>query len=376
MYTGILRHLTGLYIIRKGFMLVKERVDSLRQLMPASRLDGVLAYSNENRRYLSGFTGSTGFVVIGKNIAGFITDFRYMEQAAKQCNGFEIVIQSNNLMEKIAETLRKAGIRRLGIEEDFMTVGFCEDLKRALPGIELLPARSIFAKLRITKDASEVESIRKAADIADEAFKQLLGYIKPGLRETEVALELEYYMRKNGASATSFDSIVASGVRSSLPHGVASEKIIKTGEFLTLDFGCVYNGYCSDMTRTVFIGKAAEKHRRIYDLVLKAQVAALEGIKPGVTGKSVDRIARDIISAEGFGEYFGHGLGHGVGLAVHEDPRLSVLGENILEAGMIVTDEPGIYIPDFGGVRIEDLVLVTEKGAETLSKSPKELIEL
>ncbi|MHB1394643.1 MAG: M24 family metallopeptidase [Clostridia bacterium] len=355
---------------------MKERVSSLRQLMSANRLDGVFAYSNENRRYLSGFTGSTGFVVIGKNIAEFITDFRYMEQAAKQCEGFDVVIQSNNLMEKIAEALRQDGVRRLGIEEDFMTVGFCEDLKRAMPGVEIIPARHVFAKLRVIKDASEIKNIRKAASIADEAFKHMLGYIKPGLSETEVALELEYTMKKKGASATSFDSIVASGVRSSLPHGVATEKIIENGEFLTLDFGCVYNGYCSDMTRTVFIGKATEKHRRIYDLVLKAQVEALKGIKPGVTGKSVDKIARDLISKEGYGEYFGHGLGHGVGLAVHEDPRLSILGENILEAGMIVTDEPGIYIPDFGGVRIEDLVLVTESGAETLSKSPKELIEL
>lgn len=355
---------------------MKERVDALRQLMAAGRIDGVLAYSNENRRYLSGFTGSTGFVVIGRNVAEFITDFRYKEQAAIQCKGFEVVIQSNNLMEKLAEALRRDGIKRLGIEEDFMTVGFCEDLKTAMPGVELVPARSVFARLRVTKDASEIENIRKAAGIADEAFKHMLGYIRAGMREAEVALELEFFMRKKGASALSFDSIVASGVRSSLPHGKASEKVIEDGEFLTLDFGCVYNGYCSDMTRTVFIGKATEKHRKIYDIVLRAQVEALKGIKPGVSGKAVDKIAREIISSEGYGEYFGHGLGHGVGLAVHEDPRLSPLGENILEAGMIVTDEPGIYIPEFGGVRIEDLVLVTENGAETLSKSPKELIEL
>jgi Xaa-Pro aminopeptidase len=344
--------------------------------MAAERLDGVFVYSGENRRYLSGFTGSTGYVVIGKSIAEFITDFRYKEQSSIQCKGFEIVIQSNDLMEKLAEALRKDGIKRLGIEDDFMTVGFSEDLKRAMPGIELVPARSIFAKLRVKKDASEIENIRKAAAIADEAFEHILGFIKPGMKETEVALELEYTMKKKGASKNSFDSIVASGIRSSLPHGIASEKIIENGEFLTLDFGCVYNGYCSDMTRTVFIGKATEKHRKIYDLVLRAQIAAFNGIKPGVSGKAVDKIARDIITAEGYGEYFGHGLGHGVGLAVHEDPRLSVLGENILEAGMIVTDEPGIYIPDFGGVRIEDLVLVTENGAESLSKSPKELIEL
>ena len=355
---------------------MNNRIDGLRKLMASAGLDGVLAYSGENRRYLCGFTGSTGYTVIGKKSAVFVTDFRYQEQASKQCIDYEVAIQRNNLMETLGEAFRKDGIRRLGIEEDFMTVGFCEELKKSLPGIELVPASGIFARLRIKKDAGEIEFIRKAAAIADEAFTHMLDYIKPGLREDEVALELEYFMKKKGATGLSFESIVASGVRSSLPHGIASEKIIENGEFLTLDFGCVYNGYCSDMTRTVFIGKATEKHKKIYDIVLKAQTEALKGIKPGVTGKSVDRIARDIIAGEGYGDNFGHGLGHGVGLAVHEEPRLSILGETILEAGMIVTDEPGIYIPEFGGVRIEDLVLVTEKGAEALSKSPKQLIEL
>ena len=352
------------------------RVENLRKLMAENKLDGVFVYSNENRRYLSGFTGSTGYVIIGKSSTDFITDFRYKEQAGIQCKGYEVTIESLNLMGKITEAVNKAGISRLGIEEDFMTVDFWDELKKALPGIELLPAKNIFTKLRVKKESTEIEEIRKAAAIADEAFMHILSYIKPGMRETEVALELEYSMKKSGASATSFDTIAASGIRSSLPHGKASEKIIENGEFLTLDFGCVYNGYCSDMTRTVFIGKATEKHRKLYDIVLKAQVEALKGIKPGVTGKSVDKIGRDIISAEGYGEYFGHGLGHGVGLAVHEGPILNRQGETILEAGMIVTDEPGIYIPDFGGVRIEDLVLVTESGAESLSKSPKELIEL
>lgn len=184
------------------------------------------------------------------------------------------------------------------------------------------------------------------------------------------------FYEKKGASGLSFDTIAASGIRSSLPHGIASEKIIRNGEFLTLDFGCVYNGYCSDMTRTVFIGKATERHKEIYSTVLKANIKALKGIMPGITGREADKIARDVISEAGFGEYFGHGLGHGVGLAIHEDPKLSKLGDDILEAGMVVTDEPGIYIPGFGGVRIEDLVLVTESGAEAISKSTKDLIEL
>jgi Xaa-Pro aminopeptidase len=353
-----------------------DRVAALRGLLIDNKLDGVIVYSSENRRYLSGFTGSTGFVVIGKVNMDFVTDFRYKEQAEIQCKGYNVVIHNNNLMRKLVEAINSAGIKRLGIEEDFMTVGFFEEIKMALPGVKMLPAGNIFSKLRLRKDETEIENIRKAAAIADSGFKHLLSFIKPGMSEIEVASELEYYMKKKGASGISFDTIAASGVRSSLPHGIASEKIIERDEFLTLDFGCVYNGYCSDMTRTVFIGKASEKHRKIYEVVLKAQTEALKAIKPGVTGKYADKVARDIISNEGYGEYFGHGLGHGVGLAVHEDPKLSILGENILEAGMIVTDEPGIYIPGFGGVRIEDLVLITENGAEPLSKSPKELIEL
>jgi len=215
-----------------------------------------------------------------------------------------------------------------------------------------------------------------AARIADKAFNRICKLIKPGITERDIALELEFYMKKLGATSTSFTSIVASGERSALPHGTATDKKIKEGEFLTLDFGCVYNGYCSDMTRTVVIGKANERQREIYSVVLEAQEKALKYIKPGVKGCDVDRVARDIIKEKGFGQYFGHGLGHSLGLEIHESPRLSPTSNDILQEGMVVTDEPGIYIPDFGGVRIEDLVLVTATGFEVLSNSPKELIEL
>lgn len=353
-----------------------NRIQNLRKLMSGNMMEGVLVYSPENRRYLSGFTGSAGFLVIGKESMDFVTDFRYMEQAESQCKGWKVTIHGGNPMEKLAEVISKAGIKRLGFEEDFMTVMFRDDLKKSLPEIKLIPARSIFVKLRIKKDNSEIENICKAAAIADEAFKHILGYIRPGLSEAEVALELEYFIKKRGSSGIAFETIVASGIRSSLPHGIASEKKIEAMEFLTLDFGCVYNGYCSDMTRTVFIGKATRKHREIYDTVLRANAEVLKGLRPGITGREADKIARDIISNAGYGEYFGHGLGHGVGIAIHEDPKLSIVGNIVLEAGMVVTDEPGIYIPGFGGVRIEDLVLITETGAETISKSTKELIEL
>lgn len=353
-----------------------DRIYNLRKLMSENNLDGVLAYSAENRRYLSGFTGSAGFLIVGKESIDFVTDFRYMEQAESQCEGWNIIIHGGTPIENLKEVIKKAGINRLGIEEDFMTVSFSEEIKKALPGIVLVPARNVFSKLRIKKDYTEIANIRKAAAIADEAFSHILGYIRPGLSEAEVALELEYFMKKKGASGLAFDTIAASGIRSSLPHGIASEKLIRNEEFLTLDFGCVYNGYCSDMTRTVFIGKASERHKKVYDIVLRANIEALKGLKPGITGKAADKIARDIITDAGYGEYFGHGLGHGVGLAIHEDPKLSKMGEYVLEEGMVVTDEPGIYIPGFGGVRIEDLVLVTKTGAEALSKSVKDFIEL
>lgn len=359
---------------------MNKRFDSFRKLLQENNLDGAFIYGPQNRRYLSGFTGSTGYVVLSMDKAGFVTDFRYKEQAEMQCKGFDIYIHtntpSNTLIDVIKNTVQSYGITRLGIEDSFMTVAFFENLKRSLESVELIPLKDMPDVIRMIKEPEEIANIEKASALADAAFKHILGFIKPGMSEKEVALEMEYFMRKNGATAASFDFIVASGVRSSLPHGVASDKIINEGEFLTMDFGCVYNGYCSDMTRTIFIGKASEKHKHIYETVLHAQLEALKYIKPGILGKEVDKIARDIIKDAGFGEYFGHGLGHGVGLAVHEEPRLGLTGERMLQAGMAVTNEPGIYIPDFGGVRIEDLVLVTEDGCKVLNSSPKELIEL
>jgi Xaa-Pro aminopeptidase len=355
---------------------LEKRLIKLREKLAVNSLDAAFLYSKENRRYISGFTGSTGYVIVTADKAFFVTDFRYRDQAQNQCKGFEVVIHGSSLIDQLKETILSANIKNIAIEEGYMTVAFYDNLKSSLENVELLPLKGVMDELRLFKDSEEIESIAKAASIADEAFTHILSFIKPGKTEIEVAVELEYFCKQKGATEMSFDSIVASGVRSSLPHGVFSEKVINNGEFLTMDFGCVYNGYCSDMTRTVFVGKADEKQKRIYNTVLEAQQKALEQIKPGMLGKEVDKIARDIITAAGFGENFGHGLGHGVGLAVHEEPRLSPLGERVLEANMVVTDEPGIYIAEYGGVRIEDLVLVTDQGNKVLSKSPKHLIEL
>ncbi|MFT9493642.1 M24 family metallopeptidase [Anaerosolibacter sp.] len=353
---------------------MSARLGRFRELLREKSIDGSIIYKPENRRYLSGFTGSSGYVLITLNDAYFITDFRYMEQAAKQCHGFKVVEHTNqNPLHMILNTFN---LNTMAFEDDFVTYAQYKEFSDKLGQTKLVPLEGAMGNLRKIKDDEEISIIEKAAQIADQAFEYILTYMKAGMKENEVALELESFMKKKGASGLSFDSIVASGIRSSLPHGVASDKIIETGDFVTLDFGCIYEGYCSDMTRTIVVGKASEKQKKIYSIVLEAQEKALEAIKPGMTGVEVDKIARDIISENGYGDYFGHGLGHGVGLEVHESPRLSPLGHDTLKPGMIVTDEPGIYLPGFGGVRIEDLVVVTEDGCKTLSKSPKELIEL
>lgn len=350
------------------------RIKYLKEEMKKRDLDAVLIYKPENRRYISGFTGSAGFVLIKEDKNIFFTDFRYLEQASVQCSGFEIMEISR--VKPVTDYLKEMNISKLGFEDDYIDFTTYSNFTSILENVSFIPLKGLMLSLRIIKDNDEIETIAKAASIADEAFKHILTFIKPGISERDVALELEYFMKKKGASSTSFDSIVASGKRSSLPHGVASDKLIEVGDFLTLDFGCMYNGYCSDMTRTLVVGKASDEQKKIYNIVLKAQLKALEAVKPGITGEELDKIARDIITEEGYGDKFGHGLGHGVGLEIHELPHVNSLGKNPFIAGMVITDEPGIYIPDFGGVRIEDLVVVTEDGYKVLSNSPKELIEL
>lgn len=351
-----------------------ERIDRLRMIIKEKGLDAVLLFKPENRRYVSGFTGSTGYALITRNDAKFITDFRYLQQAALQCIEFDVVEINNQ--KSITDVLNQLSLKKIGVEEDFMTYGQYRDYSIKLNETELVPLDGVITDLRSIKSNDEIEHLEKAALIADEAFIHILEFIKPGMSELEVALELEYFMKKKGASSLSFESIVASGKRSSLPHGVASDKIIEIGDIITLDFGCVYNGYCSDMTRTFVLGKANEKQKKIYDVVLEAQLKSMEAVKPGITGEELDTIARNIIIEHGYGEYFGHGLGHGVGLEVHELPRINSLSKTKMVPGMIITIEPGVYIPDFGGVRIEDLVLVTENGYKVLSYSTKGLIEL
>jgi len=276
----------------------------------------------------------------------------------------------NETMKSIMET---EGIKTLGYENHHLTVKAFEFHKKHLDTIEWLPLEDMIERLRMVKDQSELDLIEYASSIGDAAYKHILKHVSVGMREIDVALELEMFMKKQGASRLSFETIVA-GKRSSLPHAEPTTKTLEKGDFVTLDFGCVYEGYCSDMTRTFVMGKADDEQMRLYNTVLKAQEMALGAIKAGMTGKEVDAIARDYIYDQGYEGYFGHGLGHSLGLQVHENPRLSEQGHMTLQEGMVVTIEPGIYIPDFGGVRIEDLVVVTKEGCKNFVHSNKDLI--
>ncbi len=351
-----------------------QTLQALRQAIKDHEFESVLITKPENRRYVSGFSGTSAFVLVTEQHAYVITDFRYKDQAARECQGFEILLTSND--KTVYDVISELNLSRIAYEDGFMTVRDFNTYKNELHQIQFCEMGQLLEKLRICKMDFEIQKLRKSAKIADLAFDHIIEFIKPGMKEREVALELEMFMKHQGATALSFDIIVASGWRSSMPHGRASDKRIETGDFVTMDFGCILDGYCSDMTRTVVVGEASEKQKEIYNIVLRAQEEALRTIRPGIRGKDADQVARDIITEAGYGEYFGHGLGHGVGLEVHEDPRLSPIGEIILEKNMVVTDEPGIYIPEFGGVRIEDLVVVTENGCERLSNAPKHLIQI
>ncbi|NLL73898.1 MAG: aminopeptidase P family protein [Clostridiales bacterium] len=351
-----------------------KRVEEINKSL---KIDAVLISNGNNMRYVSGFAGETGYLYISDNHHAVITDFRYTYQAEAEAEGYEIItIGSGGYEEAINDLLKKDKVKRLGFESEDMLFSKYEHLRDALAGYELVPIKDEITRLRRIKTPRELEYIKEAEAIGDKVFTEILSFIKPGMTELEIAARIEYLLKVNGGEGSSFPAIVASGVNSSMPHAVPGHKKIEVGDFITMDFGCVYNGYCSDMTRTIVVGKATEKQKEIYNIVLEAQMAALDAIKPGLKGKDIDKVARDIIYKAGYEGCFGHGLGHSVGLFIHESPRLSPAEEDILEVGMTETVEPGIYIRDFGGVRIEDLVVVTEDGHENYTHSDKSLIQL
>ncbi|AUG57676.1 M24 family metallopeptidase [Acetivibrio saccincola] len=353
-----------------------KRLEKLRQKLKEKDLDGILIVKRENYMYISGFTGTYAYLVISQEDAVLLTDFRYSKQAKEEAEIFEVIEYEGRLLNALNDVIVSKGIKRLGFEENVVTYKTYTEMKKLLKVEKLVPVDGMVEDIRAVKDDEEIEIIKKAVEIADHAFSHILNYIKPGVSEYEIALELEHYMKKKGAKGTSFETIVASGYRSFFPHGTASSKKIENNEAVTLDFGAVYKNYCSDMTRTVFVGKPDDKLFKIYDIVLKAQKSAIEAAKKGFTGKEIDSVARNIIEENGYGKNFGHGLGHGVGLEVHEKPTLSKRGDVKMENGMVVTIEPGIYLENLGGVRIEDIVVINDDFPVVLTKSPKEIIVL
>ncbi|HWR44917.1 aminopeptidase P family protein [Sporomusa sp.] len=354
--------------------MIQQRLVNLYELMTTHCLDGIVVTKPESRQYFSGFAGSSGMLVISRQSQRLLTDFRYIEQAKQQAPLYQIVRHGAAIYDTLAETVKELGLARIGFESDFVTWEVYQKLSDCLGETELSPVK--LDGLRIVKDHRELALLTKAVEIADSAFNQVLKMIRPGITELDIALELEYEMRKLGAEKPAFDTIVASGIRGALPHGLASSKVIEAGDFITIDFGAVFQGYHSDMTRTVVAGKATDKQREVYNIVLAAQLAGVKAVKAGKIGREVDQIARQVIADAGYSEYFGHGLGHGVGLFIHEEPRLSPSGDVKLAEGMVVSVEPGIYLPGWGGVRIEDLVVVSADGCTILTASSKDLIEL
>ena len=337
-----------------------------------------LIISPENRKYFTGFESSDGFLIVSPDRAVFITDGRYIEAAEKQISNCEVRLLGKTYPQ-IAELLNEMNCSRLLVESTRMTVSTYNSLKGVLKKIPVstdTTLDTIINTLRSVKTEVEVENIVKAQRIAEDAFEHILKFIKVGVTEKEIALELDFYMLRHGGEGLSFETIAVSGANSSMPHGVPSDKKIENGDFITMDFGTIVNGYHSDMTRTVAVGFATDEMKNVYNAVLNAQQNCLDKIKAGISCKDGDEFARSIIKNAGYGQYFTHSTGHGVGVEIHEFPNLSPASDSILQVGNIVTVEPGIYIPEKFGVRIEDMALITENGCHNLTIAPNELIIL
>ncbi len=347
------------------------RLSKLRQTLTEHGLDAILISQPENRRYLSGFTGSAGWLLISADRAVLATDFRYYEQVAREAPDFELAKIKDEFRKLLPDLLADLGARRLGFESQHVTVDQLSTWNEACTGAEWVPLKDTVEAIRAVKDETEIEALRRSVALTDAAFAHLLTVIKPGMTEQEAAWEIEAYMRTHGASKVAFDLIVAAGPNGALPHARASSRAIGPGEPIVVDIGCTVDGYCSDMTRTFCLGQPNPRYLEVWNIVLKAQETAEANIRAGMSGVEADTLARSVIEQAGYGEQFGHGLGHGVGLAIHEKPGASRLSKDTLVAGMSLTVEPGIYLPGEFGVRLEDLVIIRENGVEVLTRSPK-----
>ena len=353
---------------------MQHRLERFDAKLAQSGLDALLVTGQNNTYYLTNFWGTNATVFITKNRRLFLTDSRYTLIAKQSVHGFDI-IESKDPLKDIVKLVEADKLETIGFDNQ-VSFAYYQGLQAIFEGYTLSPQNNFMEELRMIKDDKELATIRKACSISDRAFTDVLDFIKPGqTTELQVANFLDFRMREYGASGTSFESIIASGYRSAMPHGVASEKVIQSGETLTMDFGCYYKHYVSDMTRTIHIGDTTDEEREIYDIVLRSNQALIDAAKAGMTRRDYDKVARDVIVEAGYGSHFTHGIGHGIGLDIHEIPYFGNSDETI-EAGMVLTDEPGVYLADKYGVRIEDDIIITESGCELITLAPKELIVL
>ena len=351
---------------------MNKRVQAFLDKMQEKELDGIIINNLKNVYYLTGFWGSNGTVFISRDRQVLVTDARYIIAAKQEVTGFEIFAERDELS-TIVKIAKDMGLSRIGFEDE-ISVSYYHRMQATFEGLELIPQTQFVEALRMIKDETEIATIRKACSISDQAFHDALEFIKPGKTEIEIANFLDFRMRELGAAGLSFDTILASGINSSKPHAHPMHKPVELGEAITMDFGCLYEHYVSDMTRTIYLGHVNDEQAEIYNTVLKANQALIDQAKAGLGFRDFDKIPRDIIVEAGYGEYFTHGIGHGIGLDIHEEPYFNQTSTEVIKSGMVLTDEPGIYIEGKYGVRIEDDILITDTGCELLTLAPKELI--
>lgn len=353
-----------------------DHIAKITAQLPEHGLDAMLVTSAPGERYAVGFEGE-GWVLVSRDGARYSTDGRYIEAARQQVTGAEIVLteRGQSHLALAREEIRRRGLKRVGFESGRVSADELGRWKDSLP-CELVAAQGLLDGLRAAKDEEELARMRQAQRITDEAFREILNFIRPGLTEQEVAARLVYELLRRGGRRVSFDPIVAAGANGSMPHAVPGETVIQPGMFVTMDFGCVYEGYCSDMTRTVAVGQPTDEMERVYHTVLEAQRAGIAAARAGVTGSEVDRAARQAIQQAGYGSFFSHSFGHSLGLEIHESPNASPSEQTVFPAGAVISAEPGIYLPGHFGVRIEDVLVLREGGCEDITQSPKKLIVL
>ena len=353
-------------------------IERIQEKLKERGLDGLLLTDEKNQRYAAGFAFTDGAVLVGREKAWLVTDSRYIESAEKAAaSGVTVWLYDRErpLMERLKDAVREAGMERLAAEDSKLSHRDYLGYEKAL-GMELLPAGELMTQLRAAKTEEEIDAMRAAQAIAEQALEDVLGLIRPGMTEKQVMAELVYRTLRYGSEGNSFDPIVVSGPNTSLPHGVPGDRVIQRGDFVTMDFGCLKDGYCSDMTRTVAIGEASDEMRNVYDIVLQAQLAGIAVARAGIPGKEIDAAARKVITEAGYGPYFGHGFGHSLGLDIHESPSANLRGGEPMPVGAVCSAEPGIYLPGRFGVRIEDVMILRENGCEVITKAPKKLIIL